>query len=89
MSAAGSLGSAVGVALLWMAVPTDTSARAALTAAAVASFAYGAFIEWPVLKRTQTSGDPLSELSKIDTGVLTRSFVIALVVGIITWWVLV
>lgn len=89
MSVAGSLGSAVGITLLWIAVPTDTPARAALTAAAVASFAYGAVIEWPVLKRTRISGDPLAELSKIDTGVLTRSFLIALTVGLFTSWLLV
>lgn len=88
MSLAGSLGSVVGIALLWMAVPTDTTARAALTAAGIASMAYGACIEWPVLKRTQASGDPLAELSKINTGVLTRSFVIATAVGLIALWAL-
>ena len=88
MSLAGSVGSVVGIALLWSAVPTDTPARAALTAAAIASLAYGACIEWPVLRRTQKSGDPLAELSKIDTSVLTRSFVVSVAVGAISWWAL-
>jgi len=86
MSLAGSAGSVVGIALLWLSVPTDTAARAALTAAAIASLAYGACIEWPVLKRTQMSGDPLAELSKIDSAVLTRALVAATAVGLIAWW---
>lgn len=88
MSVAGSVGSVVGIALLWNAVPTDTAARAALTAAAIASFVYGACVEWPVLRRTQKSGEPLAELSKIDSGVLARSFAVAIVAGIVAWWAL-
>jgi hypothetical protein len=88
MSIAGTVGSVAGIALLWSAVPTDTAARAALTAAAIASLAYGACVEWPVLRRTQRSGDPLAELSKIDSRVLTRSFAVAIAVGAMAWWAL-
>lgn len=89
MSVAGSLGSAAGIALLWLAVPSDTSARAALIASGIASFAYGACIEWPVLKRVRRSRDPLAELTKINQLVLTRSFVVAMVVGLVAWWALI
>jgi hypothetical protein len=81
MSVAGNVGGALGVLLLWSWVPTDTWGRAALLGGGVAGFIYGAVIEWPVLRRTRTSADPLAELSKIDQGVLLRSLVISVVAG--------
>jgi len=85
MSVAGSVGSVVGVALLWWSVPTDTDGRDALVAASLASLAFAAAVEWPVLLRTRISGDPFTELSKIDQGVLLRSFLIATVAGWLCW----
>jgi len=81
MSVAGNVGGALGVLLLWSSVPTDTWGRAALLGGGVAGFIYGAAIEWPVLRRTRVSADPLAELSKIDQAVLLRGLVIAVAVG--------
>ena len=83
MSVAGTIGSLVALMLLWTSVPADTWGRAALRAAAIASIIYSALIEWPVIRRARRSGDPLAELSKIDRGLLQRSFVIAGSVGIL------
>lgn len=83
MSIAGSVGGALAVILLWSVVPADTLARAVLLSAAVASFIYSALIEWPVIKRVRLSGDALAELSKIDKPLLSRSFVIASLSGIV------
>mgnify|MGYP001819703747 FL=1 len=88
MSVAGSVGGAIGVALLWLSVPADTSGRAALLGGGIASFAFAAAIEWPVLRRTRVSGDPLAELSKIDVGVLLRSLAVGVAAGVIAWSVL-
>ena len=82
MSIAGSVGGAVAILLLWNSVPADSLGRAALRGGAVAGFVFAAIIEWPVLRRTQMSGEPLLELSKIDKRVLTRAFSGASVVGI-------
>jgi hypothetical protein len=82
MSIAGTIGSVFAVALLWTTVPADTLGRAVLRSAAVASVIYSAMIEWPVIRRSRYSGDPLRELSKIDKALLTRSFVVASVSGI-------
>ena len=78
MSVAGSIGG-----VLWTTVPADTLGRAVLSSAAVASFIYSAFIEWPVIRRVQFSGDPLAELSKIDKPVLSRGFLVATLSGVI------
>ena len=83
MSIAGSIGGALAVILLWTTVPADTLARAVLRSAAVASFVYSAMIEWPVIKRARLSGDPLAELSQIDKRLLSRSFLVASVSGIV------
>lgn len=83
MSIAGSIGSVLAVLLLWGTVPADTLGRAVLRSAAVASFIYSSLIEWPVIRRTRNSGDPLTELSKIDKPLLTRSFVVASLSGIV------
>ena len=88
MSVAGSVGGAVGLVLLWSSVPADTSGRAALLAGGVASFAFAAAIECPVLRRTGLSGDPLAELSKIDVSVLLRSLAVGIVAGVIAWYLL-
>lgn len=85
MSWSGQLGSVVIVlGLLWL-IPLDNSGRVVLVAAAVGNAAFGAAIEWPVLKRAQISGDPLAELSKIDTNVLMRSFLIGVGAGMAFW----
>jgi len=83
MSIAGSVGGALTVILLWNSVPADSWGRAALQGAAIGSFVFAACVEWPVLRRTRISGEPLVELSKIDKGVLSRSFIIASVVGLL------
>ena len=83
MSVAGSVGGALAVALLWNALPADTLGRAALRAAAIGSFVFAAAIEWPVLQRIRNGGDPLAELSKINQRVLSRSFIIAIIAGVL------
>lgn len=82
MSVAGSIGGMLAIILLWTTVPADTLGRAVLRSAAVASVIYSAMIEWPVIRRTRFSGDPLGELSKIDKPLLTRSFFVASLAGI-------
>ncbi len=89
MSIAGSVGGILSVVLLWYAVPADTWGRAALRGAAVASVIYAALIEWPVIRRIRRGGDPLAELSKIDKALLSRSFLIAGVSGIVMSWIFV
>jgi len=83
MSVAGSVGGFLSVILLWNAIPADSWGRAALRGAAVASIIYAALIEWPVIRRIRRGGDPLTELSKIDKPLLSRSFIIAGVWGIV------
>jgi hypothetical protein len=83
MSIAGSVGGFLAVILLWNAVPADSWGRAMLRGAAVASIIYAALIEWPVIRRIRSGGDPLTELSKIDKPLLTRSFIFAGGAGIV------
>jgi hypothetical protein len=83
MSVAGSVGGLLSVLILWYAVPADSWGRAALRGAAIAGVIYAAWIEWPVIRRTRISGDPLSELLKIDKSLLTRSFYIASIAGVV------
>ncbi len=83
MSIAGSVGGFVSVILLWNTVPADSWGRAALRGAAVASVIYAALIEWPVIQRVRRGGDPLAELSKIDKPLLSRSFIVAGVSGMV------
>lgn len=87
MSKAGTVGGVIAVLLVWWFLPTDTLARAAVFAGAVASFVFGSRIEWPILRRVSDGADPLTELSKIDQGVLWQAFVIASFVGLLTLWV--
>jgi len=82
MSIAGTIGSVLAVALLWITVPVDSLGRAVLLSAAVASSIYAAMIEWPVIRRCSYSDDPLGELSKIDKALLMRSFIVASLSGI-------
>jgi hypothetical protein len=83
MSIAGTVGGVLAVILLSFAVPADSWGRAALRGGAYASVVYAAVIEWPVIRRTRHSGEPLTELLKIDPPLLSRSFVIASIVGVI------
>jgi hypothetical protein len=85
MSIAGSIGGLVGIGILWLSVPTDTDGRAALVASGIASFAFAAVIEWPVLMRTRKTADPLGELSKINESVLIRAILTAALVGWLSW----
>ncbi len=83
MSVAGTIGGLFAVVLLWTSVPADSWGRAALRGGAIASVVFAAYIEWPVIRRTRRGGDPLAELSKIDQRVLSRSFVVASIAGIV------
>ena len=83
MSVAGNLGGVLAILYLWNAVPAENLGRAALQGGAIASFVFGAFIEWPVLYRTRSSGRLFDELAKINGKVLGRSFVAALVAGLV------
>jgi len=83
MSVAGSVGGFVAVILMWNAVPADTWGRAALRSGVIASVIFAALIEWPVIRRARHSGDPFAELSKIDQRLLSRSFAIAGIAGVV------
>ena len=87
MSIAGSIGGLLSVLLLVISVALDSPGRVALVAGAMASFTLGSIIEWPVLRRTASSGQPLDELSKIDQVVLTRAlWGSAVVAALVFWW---
>jgi hypothetical protein len=89
MSVAGSLGSVVGIALLWpLGTAPHSFSGAALLAGAIASLAFGGAVEWPVLVRTLRSGQPLAELSKITPTVLIISFAVSVVSGLVSWQLL-
>lgn len=83
MSVAGTVGSFVALFLLWNSIPADTWGRAALRGAVIASIVFAAFIEWPVIRRVRSGGDPLTELAKIDQPLLSRSFIFAGISGIV------
>jgi hypothetical protein len=87
MSIAGSIGGLLSVLLLAVSVAPDSPGRVAVVAGAMASFALGSIIEWPVLRRTASSGQPLDELSKIDQSVLVRALLgSGLVAALAFWW---
>lgn len=86
MSVAGSVGGLLAVWLLATSVVPDNPGRIAVVAGAVMSFALGSIIEWPVLRRTLSSGQPLEELSKIDQGVLTRAVIGGVLAAALTFW---
>jgi hypothetical protein len=88
MSYAGQLGSLLAVVLLVMLVPVDNSGRAMLIAAAIGSGVFGASIEWPVLKRTRISHNPLAELAKITPEVFKRSLGIGVAAALIIWLII-
>lgn len=85
MSVTGNLGGALAVLALFGAVAPDNAGRAAVLAGAVASFALGALIEWPVLLRTRSSGDPLAELSRLTPPVLVSALLGSVVTGLLCW----
>ena len=83
MSVAGSVGGILALSILWISVPADSWGRAALQGGAIASVVFAAFIEWPVIRRVRISRDPLAQLSKIDQRVLSRSFVVSSIAGVL------
>ncbi|RLQ21203.1 hypothetical protein DWB85_14075 [Seongchinamella sediminis] len=85
MSAAGSLGGLLALLLVFSAVDADSAGRAALGAGAVASFAFGSLVEWPVLLRTRRSHDPLAELSRLNPRALARAGAGSAIAGLLTW----
>lgn len=85
MSIAGNLGGALAVLALFLGIDPDNAGRAALLAGAVASFALGALIEWPVLLRTLRSGNPFAELAKLSPPVLGGAVTGSVAVGVICW----
>ena len=88
MSIAGTVGGFIAVLLVYMSVEADSAGRAALIGGAVASFALGALVEWPVLARTRRSRDPLAELSKLTPRVLGLAAAGSAIAGLLTWAVL-
>ena len=86
MSIAGNLGGALAMLLLFLGIDPDSAGRAALLAGAAASFALGAFIEWPVLVRTLRSRNPFAELSKLSPPVLGGAVTGSVAVGIACWY---
>ncbi len=85
MSRAGQAGSWLAVLLLYLAVPLDTAGRVMLVCAAIGSAVFAGLIEWPVLRRTRLSGNPLLELARIDRTVLYRSAAIATGLTLLLW----
>jgi hypothetical protein len=85
MSLGGTLGSLLAIYFLFSALPPASAGRASLLAASVASLGFAGAIEWPVLWRTRSSGNPLAELSRIDLGVLRRSAAIGGIVGLLSY----
>lgn len=88
MSYAGTLGSAVAIAVLWAVLTLDSPGAVALLAAAFGSLGFAAAIEWPVLARVQAGGDPLAELSKISGKVLLTSAAVGLLTLLAAAWLL-
>jgi hypothetical protein len=85
MSIAGQLGSWVAVFALWWLAPVDSAGRGALIGGAVGSAVFAAGVELPPWLRSQRSGDPLAELSKIDKAALTGSAVAAVAAALPVW----
>lgn len=85
MSRAGQAGSWLAVLLLYLAVPLDTAGRVMLVCAAIGSAVFAGLIEWPVLRRTRLSGNPLLELARIDRALLYRSAAIASGLTLLLW----
>ncbi|EDM74409.1 hypothetical protein PPSIR1_17135 [Plesiocystis pacifica SIR-1] len=85
MSVAGNLGTLLSIPLLWLVVGTEAAAARAMVAGAWASLGFAATIEWPVLARTLSSGEPEDELAKLDAKVLSASVVVAIAVGVLSF----
>ncbi|PLW68172.1 hypothetical protein [Pseudohalioglobus lutimaris] len=88
MSIAGSVGGALGVTALSMAISADNPGRVALIAGAVTGFVLGALIEWPVLLRTRKSGEPLMELAKLSPSALGKATAGSAIAGVLCWMAL-
>ena len=73
MSLAGQFGSWLSVIALAVMIPGDNPGRDMLVGAAIGAAVYAGIIEIPPMRRAQTSGNPLAELSRIDNGVLQRA----------------
>lgn len=86
MSVAGNIGGGLALLALFLGIEPDNAGRAALLAGAAASFALGAFIEWPVLLRTLRSGDPFAELAKLSPPVLGSAVTGSVAVGVACWY---
>ncbi|MDG2046599.1 MAG: hypothetical protein P8J79_05220 [Halioglobus sp.] len=89
MSVAGSVGGILALMILWTSVPADSWGRAALHGGAIASVVFAAVIEWPVIRRVRISRDPLVQMSTIDRRVLSRSFVVSSIAGVLMTLVIV
>ncbi|KZX58270.1 hypothetical protein A3709_02055 [Halioglobus sp. HI00S01] len=87
MSIAGNVGGALALMVVVATAPALDIARASYIAGAAASFALGAFIEWPVIMRTLRSGNPFAELSRLSPVVLVSSLVGSVAVGAVAWQV--
>ena len=88
MSIAGTVGGLVAVYALFQAVDADSAGRIALLSGALASFAFGSIVEWPVLLRTRRSRDPLAELGKLTPGALGRAAAGSALAGMVCFLVL-
>lgn len=88
MSMAGQAGSWVAVLSLYLAVPMDNPGRVMLVCAALGAAVYGGVIEWPVLRRAQSSREPLQELKKIDRSTLRQAGIYGLASGLSIWLLL-
>lgn len=88
MSLAGQAGSWAAVIALYLLIPLDNPGRVMLVCAAIGSAVFGGVIEWPVIRRTQVSGKPLEELSKIDDNAFKRGATLGLASGLGLWLLL-
>jgi hypothetical protein len=88
MSLAGQFGSWLAVGLIYLSIPTDNPGRIMLLSAAIGAAIYAGYIELPVIRRAQLSGDPLAELSKIDTTVLRNAGVWGFASVLGAYWLL-
>jgi hypothetical protein len=73
MSLGGQLGGMLAIIILLLAIPLDNSGRYMLVAATAGSVIFAAVIEWPVLRRTRESQQPLVELSRIDRATIKQA----------------
>lgn len=88
MSWGGQIGGALAILLLWVALPMDSAGRCMVLASAIGAFFFAGMIEWPVLSRVGSSGNPLAELSRIDRRVIHRSAQTGAVAVLLSWLIL-